>query len=39
MDFEELQEKIKNWDKIIVIENDKRNLALQSKTVLETVFN
>ena len=39
MNYEPYLEIIKNWDKIIVIENDKRNLALQSKTVLETVFN
>lgn len=36
--YEPYLEIIKNRDRIIVIENDKRSLALQSKTVLETVF-
>ena len=39
MNYEPYLEIIKNWDKIIVIENDKRDLALQSKTVLETAFS
>ncbi len=39
MNYEPYLEKIKDWDKIVVIENEKRDLALKSKTALETVFS
>jgi len=37
--YEPYLETIKNWDKIIVIENEKRNIALQSKAALDTILS
>ena len=38
IDFKPYLEKIKNWDKIIIIENAGRFSTLQSKEVIESVF-
>lgn len=38
IDFRPYLKKIKNWDKIIIIENADRLLTLQSKGVIESIF-